>query len=169
MDRLIEKDKLRDVRGRPLTQSLFLEFGYNTDYAVYTLREEVYEYKGKLYISLKKLYLEHEDPTEYDFAATHLLNWNQWKRICKNKLFMPYHLEWQEELELKLRSQAVMNIQELATGDKGFQAAKWLANKGWDVRGAGRPTNEEVEKRNNIKDKMDAQYEDDIQRLSDLH
>jgi hypothetical protein len=162
----MEKSKLRDGRGRPLTQSLFLEFGYNTEYAVFTLQEEDYEYKGKKYISLKALYLAHEDPTEYDFATTHLLNWNQWKRLTKNRLFMPYHAEWQEELELKLRSQAVQDIRDLATGDKGFQAAKWLANKGWDNRGAGRPTNEEKEKRDNMQSKIDAQYAEDVERLS---
>ena len=163
----MDKSKLRDVRGRPLTQSLFLEFGYNTDYAVFTLREEDYEYKGKTYISLKALYLAHEDPTEYDFAITHLLNWNQWKRLTNNKLFMPYHMEWQDELELKLRSQAVQDIKELSSGDKGFQAAKWLANRGWDTRKAGRPTNEEKEHEANMQTKIDDIYADDVRRLSE--
>jgi hypothetical protein len=169
MESKLEKDSFRDSRGRPLTQSLFLEFGYNTEYAVYTTREEDYEYRGKLYFSLKALYLEHEDPTEYDFACTHLLNWNQWKRITKNKLFMPYHLEWQEELELKLRSAAVQDIRELATGDKGFQAAKWLANRGWDTRKAGRPTNEEREHENNMQSKIDEEFADDVERMDKMH
>lgn len=32
------KDQLRDTRGFPLTQSLFLEFNYS-DYAVFTLKQ----------------------------------------------------------------------------------------------------------------------------------
>lgn len=161
-----DKARLRDVRGRPLTQSLFLEFGYNTDYAVFTLKEEDYEYNGKTYISLKALYLEHEDPTEYDFATTYLLNWNQWKRLTRNKLFMPYHVEWQEELELKLRSQAVADIKELSSGEKGFQAAKWLANRGWDTRKAGRPTKDEAEHERNMQAAIDAEYAEDADRLN---
>ena len=57
----IDKATLRDTKGRPLTQSLFLELGYNTQYAVYTLKDEDYNYEGKLYPSLKRLYLEMEE------------------------------------------------------------------------------------------------------------
>ncbi|MFM0827351.1 hypothetical protein, partial [Klebsiella oxytoca] len=61
----IDKKLLKDTMGRPLTQGLFLEIGYNTEYAVYTLEDEDKEYKGKTYPALKKLYLACEDPTEY--------------------------------------------------------------------------------------------------------
>ena len=57
--------------GRPITQSLFLEIGY-TEHAVYTLKDDDYEYNGKVYPSLKKAYLELEDTTEYDFANQYL-------------------------------------------------------------------------------------------------
>ena len=63
----LDKSKMLDSMQRPLTQSLFLELGY-TDFAIFTLKEDDYVYNDKTYISLKKLYLEMEDPTEYDFA-----------------------------------------------------------------------------------------------------
>ena len=163
----MDKTKLRDSRGRPLTQSLFLEVGYNTEFAVYTQKDEDYEYKGKVYPSLKRLYLAHEDPTEYDFACTYLLGWSQWQRICSNKLFAKHIAEWRMELELKIRSQAVRDIIELSQGEKGFQSAKWLADRGWDKRAAGRPTNEEVERERNIKANIDDEYASEVSRLSD--
>lgn len=164
-----DKKKLRDGRGHPLTQSLFLEFGYNLDYAVFTTQDEDYEYKGKTYISLKALYLEHEDVVEYDFATTYLLGWKHWQRICNNNLFKPHIEEWRFELELKMRSQAVKDIVEFSAGDKGFQAAKWLADRGWDKRSAGRPTREEREHEMNIQDKISEEYDADVLRVNSTH
>jgi hypothetical protein len=164
----MDKKLLKDSRGHPLTQSLFLEFGYNLEYAVFTTQDEDYEHKGKTYISLKALYIAHEDVVEYDFATTYLLNWKHWQRICKNKLFKEHVEEWRFELELKMRSQAVKDIVDFSTGDKGFQAAKWIADKGWDKRSAGRPTNEEREREQNIQKRMDDEYNDDVERLSNV-
>jgi len=161
----VDKGKLKDSRGRPLTQGLFLEVGYNTEFAVYTQKDEDFEYEGKVYPSLKKIYLAHEDPTEYDFACTYLLGWNQWQRICRNKVFSKMIDEWREELELKLRSQAVMAIRDLSEGEKGFQAAKWLADRGWDKRPAGRPSKADVDRETAMQSKIDQEYSADIVRL----
>jgi len=163
----VDKTRLKDSRGRPLTQSLFLEVGYNTDFAVYTQKDEDYEYKGKLYPSLKRLYLEHEDPTEYDFACTYLLGWSQWQRICANKIFAKMVDSWRIELELKLRSQAVRDIIGISTSDKGFQAAKWLADKGWDKRSAGRPSKSDIERETKIQADIAEEYSADVSRLED--
>ena len=45
----VDKSRLKDSGGSPLTQSLFLEIGYNTDYAIYTLKSDDYTYNGVLY------------------------------------------------------------------------------------------------------------------------
>ena len=44
-----KKEDLLDGKGRFLTQSLFLELEYNTNFAVFTLKENDYNYKGKIY------------------------------------------------------------------------------------------------------------------------
>ena len=135
----VDKSKFKDSGDRPLTQSLFLEIGY-TDNAYYTLKEEDYKYKGAVYPSLKRLYLEHEDVTEYDFATTYLISWQHWQRLCNNKQLRKHIDEWRFELELKLRSAGLKAIIESALDDDGgFQAQKYLADKGWDKAGAGRP------------------------------
>lgn len=151
----MDKTLLKSTNGIPLTQSLFLEIGY-TDYAVFTLKDDDYEYKGKVYPSLKKRYLEMEDVGEYLFACEYLLGWDHWQRLCENKQTAAHIDKWRYELELKLRSQAILAIKAKAKFEKGINAAKWLAEKGWDKRKAGRPSKEDVE--NEVKMQADLHY-----------
>ena len=51
---MIDKSKLKATNGVPLTQGLFLEIQYG-EFAVFTLKDEDYEYNGKIYPSLKNL------------------------------------------------------------------------------------------------------------------
>jgi len=160
-----DKSKLVDTKGRPLTQSLFLEIAYNPEVAVYSTKEYDFEYEGKIFPSLKRLYLQMEDVIEYDFATTYLSSWKHWQRICNNKLFSEMIGEWREELELKLRSQAVKDIIDMTADEKSFQAAKWLADKGWDKRPAGRPSKEAVTRELKTQAKLQDQYGADVERL----
>lgn len=160
---MIPRKQMLTSDGRPITQSLFLEMGY-TEHSVYTLKDEDHEHNGKLYPSLKKLYLELEDATEYEFANKYLLGWKHWQRIVENKSLAPHVMEWREELELKLRARAVKQMMELAhTGS--YQASKWLADRGWDTRAAGRPTKAEKEKNARINDRIKDEYGADVHRL----
>jgi hypothetical protein len=160
----VDKKLLKDTMGRPLTQGLFLEIGYNTEYAVYTLDDEDKTYKDKLYPSLKKLYLACEDPTEYKFSKIYLLNWQHWKRLNANKVLKEYFDEWREELEIMLRSEAVATILEMTT-ENNFQAAKWLADRGWEKRGAGRPLKADLEREARIKDRISDALMEDVDRM----
>lgn len=159
----MKREQFLNSEGRPLTQSLFLEVGY-TDEAIYTLKEVDHEYNGKTYPSLKRLYLEAADPTEYVFATTHLMGWKHWQRICENKLLRKHIDEWREELEVKLRSEAVRQaIAHAASGT--FQAAKWVADRGWATRGAGRPSKADLDREKRIQEKIDDEYSGDVIRM----
>lgn len=158
------KDQLKDDSGRYLTQSLFLEKGYN-DAAIFTFKDEDHTWKGKVYISLKKRYLEHEDPIEYDFATTYLYGWEHWKRIKANKMLAEEVNIWTEELELKLRSQAVKDLIDLGVEDKSFQAIKWLADRGWEKRGAGRPSKQDKLKETRMQGKIEDEFRGDVIRM----
>lgn len=160
------REMLLDNQGRPLTQALFLELGYNTEFAVYTLKDWDHEYNGKLYPSLKQLYTQFEDVIEYDFANTYLLGWKHWQRICNNKALTPYVEEWRLELEMKLRSQAVKDIIDMTADEKSFQAKKWIVDKGWDKRPAGRPSAKNKETEAAFVRKVQDDYGDDIARLT---
>ena len=54
-----DKTKFKDEKGRYIVQGLFLEDRYNTELSVFTFDGEDKNYKGKIYPSLKRLYLEH--------------------------------------------------------------------------------------------------------------
>ena len=72
--------KFKDKQGRYLTAGLFYETSTDKSTALYTLKDYDHEVNGIKYPSLKKLYLEMCDVTEYAFATEHMGSWNQWKR-----------------------------------------------------------------------------------------
>ena len=160
---MYKREDFLDNRGMPLTQSLFLELGYSP-FSKYTLKEVDHEWEGTKYPSLKRLYLEMEDVTEYEFANTYLLGWKHWMRICENKQMKPHVEEWREELELKLRARAAKQMFELADAGS-YQAAKWLADRGWTTRGAGRPTKAEKDGFKAVNDRVNEEYSADVHRL----
>ena len=158
-----KQETMLDSMGKFRTQSLFLELGYGTD-ALFTLKDQDHEHEGTVYKSLKRLYLEFEDPTEYEFANTVLLGWRHWQRMCENKVIRKHIDEWREELEVKLRSQAIRDaIQEAKKGH--FQAAKWVADRGWSTRGAGRPSKADIEHEKKVQSRIDNEYSGDVVRM----
>ncbi len=72
----VDKQKFISHKGIPYTQALFLELGYDVEAAVYTLKEYDYTYQDTVYPSIKRLYLEMEDTTEYLFANEYFLSYN---------------------------------------------------------------------------------------------
>ena len=165
---MIDKNKFKDDLGRPLTQGLFLEVNYDEKYAVYTLKDYDHTYNGVIYPSIKKLYLQEEDPTEYLFATKYFLGWNHWMRICDNKVLNRYIVQWRDELEIKLRAMGVRALRDMSQTENGnFQAAKFLADRGWDKNKVGRPSKAEIEKRKAIGQRVDDEFNADIRRLED--
>lgn len=160
---IFERGQMQDDAGRPLTQSLFLEIGYS-DLAIFTLKDVDYTYNGKIYPSLKRIYIEMEDPTEYVFASTYLLGWKHWLRLCENKQIRKHIDEWRDELEYKLRSKAV-NFMLTSAKEGNYQAAKWFADRGWTNKGAGRPTKADVEHERKVQAAIANEYSDDVVRL----
>lgn len=159
------REQLVDARGRLLTLGLFLEIDYNNKDAIYTLKDYDHEYEGKTYLSLKRLFLEASDPTEYMFATKYLAGWEHWQRINANKALALYTVKWRQELELKLRAEGVQHVLKSARVKQNWLAAKFLAEKGWEVRAAGRPSQDEVDKNLAIESKIQNEFSEDIARL----
>lgn len=155
----IDKSKYKDEKGRYIVQGLFLEDRYNADMAVFTFDGEDKEYKGKTFYSLKRLYLEHGDPKEYSFARKYLYDWPHWQRLCKNAVIGRHIEQWRDELELDLVSEGVSAIIDLAMNKDSYQAAKFLAERGWDKEKVGRPSKEDIE--GELKKRVDAEQEFD--------
>ena len=113
---------------------------------VYTLKDR--EHMG--YPSLYQLYMETNDPTEYTFATQYLDGWEHWEMLSSCSWFKPYVERWRRELELKVRSEALLKIRESAKeGKDSFAANKFLLEKGWTKdkpSGRGRPKKEDIAK-----------------------
>jgi hypothetical protein len=163
-----DKSLMKDTMGRPLTQGLFLEFAYDTKFAIFTFNDEDKEYEGKIYTSLKKQFLSCEDPTEYEFATKYLLGWRHWLRMNENKQLKEEFDVWREEFEIKLRSEAIRSIVDMTAEGSNFQAAKWLADRGWDKRGAGRPSKAEIERGKRIDSRIGDELMADINRMDNI-
>lgn len=157
-----DKSKLKDVMGRFITHSLFIETNYNEELAVYSLTDEDKEYNGRIYPSLRKLYLEENDPTEYDFANKYLYNWDHWLKICENKVLGAEIDKWRVELEVKLRSEAVRAILKM---DDKFQPMKWAADGHWNVR-RGRPSKDELKREKKIRERVAEETKSDADRIA---
>lgn len=164
----IDKTKFKDEKGRYITQGLFLEDKYNTNLAYYTLDGEDKNYKDVVYPSLKRLFLEEGDPTEYLFATKYLYDWEHWQRLCKNALIGRHIDRWREELSLSLRADGISSIIDAALTDKHYQASKWLADKGWEVKSRGRPSKEEIEGELRKQADAEKEFSDDFKLLT-LH
>ena len=69
-------------------------------------------------------------------------------------------------MEVSIRSAAIQDIMEESTKDKGFQAAKWLADRGWEKRSPGRPSKDEIARRGAIDDRIQSDFDNDFKRMS---
>ena len=160
----IDKSLFKDEKNRYITQSLFLELGYNTDLAVFTLDGEDKVYKGKTYPSLKKQFLEMRDPEQYLFATECLFDWKHWQRIKNNNIIGRHVVEWEEELSAMLRSEGIQTIIDAA--EKGsYQAGKWLNDRGWEAKKAGRPSKEDVNNAIEQEKKIMEEFNEDVTLL----
>ncbi len=139
----------KNESGVWITKGLFYEVAIHLGNVMFTLKEE--DHKG--YKSLKRLYMEADDLTEYTFAVTHLGGWAHWQSILECKWFHPYIEAWRHELEVRTRARALSNILKEASSNEGknaFTANKLLLDRGWvtekqkNKRGA--PTKDEVKK-----------------------
>lgn len=164
---LPDKSTFKDEKGALRTQGLFLETYWDVNQAVYTFADEDKIHKGKLFKSLRKLYLETADPTEYAFAEKYFFSWYHWQRIVDNKLLLEKIQPIRDELEVKLRSEAVRKALDLA--GTNFQAARWAIQGLWKPDTAerrGRPSAAERAKERELEERTKAALASDAERIS---
>lgn len=148
-------------------QELFLEYNSLEGVAKYNLSRE--DYKNTL--SLYKLYMLADEPSEYNFANKYFEGWRHWEQIAganwiKDKLEL-----WREELAIKLQAEAVANVIRIskAGGKDALTAAKYVAERGWEKsqkRPVGRPLKspDVLKEARRILDENEL-VEDDAQRI----
>ena len=126
-----------------MTYSLFFETHptHSQKGPYYTLKDR--EHRGLP--SMKQLYMSCKDLTEYDQAILLLGSWDHWVVLSKSAWFAKKVEAWHEELEIKLRSEAIRKMVESDRPD----AAKWIAERKWESK-RGRPSKEEVTREKRI-------------------
>ena len=165
----------KDVNGRWLTASLFKETNKDESRypSVYTLADD----DAGEHLSMRRIYMDANDPTEF-LAAKHLFgDVNCWANLCKSPFFKPHVARWRNELHLRIRSRSIRVIEECAESGNGsasqLSAAKWLAQQEWEgnemvmvKRGPGRP-HKIADPETRLRDALDASKEedDDLRRL----
>ena len=134
------------------TKGLFYETSLPEDRdsmgTAWTLKEDDHRADGKVYKSMKKMYIAMEDVTEYDFAQASVGSYKHWERLLESPIIRPHIDQWRKELNLKLKARAMKSIIKAATEDEklSFQAMKYLADNDYlDKKGKrGRPSKDEV-------------------------
>ncbi len=139
----------KNSSGKYLTKALFFELSLTPHtYAIFTTKNEDHEYKGVTYRSFKKWYLEIADPTEYKTAAAMVGGWDHWLDLDKCVALKPLMKQCRDELEVRLRSDAVDIVLKDSKSEDSKSAvasAKWLSDKGYApdkskaTRSPGRP------------------------------
>lgn len=134
------------------TKGLFYETSLPEDResmgTAWTLKEDDHQADGRVYKSMKKLYVAMEDVTEYDFAQATLGSYKHWERLLESPIIRPHIDQWRKELNLKLKARAMRSIIKAATEDEklSFQAMKYLADNDYlDKKNKrGRPSKDEL-------------------------
>lgn len=139
-----QKTKFKNDTGQFLIKALFWETNNDTpDQILYTLKDE--DYRG--FPSLRRLFLEMEDETEYLFAIRYFYSFEHWNRIAGSNQIRPFIRVWREELRLQVLNKALARIRSIAEGDgkDKLSAQRYLIEKSWDkktTRRVGRPDKE---------------------------
>lgn len=138
--------RFKGDNGSFFTRQLFLELSPDPDlkYALYTLKDE----DVGQYPSIKRLFIELGDETEYVFASTYFHSWKHYKKLLEVDWFSNVMTEAREELSLKLAAQNLLEIRAKAkSGD--IKANQYLLEKKWlpqDKNSVGRPSKEKIKK-----------------------
>ena len=139
------------------TKALFYETSYtDTSCILYTLKDQNWETTdGRPLKSFYLLFMEYceNDPSEFTFAKECLDGWDHWLMIRDAVWFKPYYAKWKEELFIRVKSKALVNIiKESRTFSKNsFSINRYLLEKGWEPQGGtkhskGRPSTSDIKK-----------------------
>lgn len=119
--------------------------------------------------------METADPSEYTFALRYLDGWNHWEKLSKTRWFRPYVLKWRQELDLKIKAEALRRIisESKSNSKSSFQANKFLVEKGWGEfitgdKKRGRPSNLELESALKKELDLERQITQDFERIQSL-
>lgn len=159
----------KDEKNRWYTVGLFYELTPDKSKCLYTIYETDVAHDGKVYKSLKNIYvnMDHIPGYEYDFANTYFGGWHHWEKIkTSSGKLSEVVKEWVDELEVRLRSQAAKGIIKTSLEDSptAFHAKKWINDRGW-IAQKGRPKKEDIQREAKIAAGIEKDIQDDLDRV----
>lgn len=124
-------------------------------------------------VSIRRIYMDMEDVTEYKFATLLFGDWDHWLMLNESFVLKPYIENMRRDLDLKLRHKYLNQIQNIAyTGDGqiALRATQYLLETTTNIKGAmapkrGRPSKEEKEAALQREIKSVSEIESDMKRL----
>tara|TARA_R110000822_G_C15229912_1_gene485219 strand:+ start:283 stop:774 length:492 start_codon:yes stop_codon:yes gene_type:complete len=139
------------------------------DLTLYSLKKRDHKVNGTTYKSLHKIYIEMEDPTEYEFAMSVFGDFSVWENMCNLTWFKHHHHQMQKELVLKLKARTVKGmINDLNEGKASYNAQKYLADAGYldsNNKKRGRPSRDELDGALREAARNEADTKDDAARI----
>jgi len=139
------------------------------DLTLYSLKKRDHKVGGTTYKSLHKIYIEMEDPTEYEFAMSVFGDFSVWENMCNLTWFKHHHHQMQKELVLKLKARTVKGmINDLNEGKASYNAQKYLADAGYldsNNKKRGRPSRDELDGALREAARNEADTKDDAARI----
>lgn len=161
--------------GKLRTSDLFIEMNQSEYPAYYTTANQDRTVDGVVYPSLKRLYLEEEDITEFDFATKYLESYEHWEQFVNSTRLKDMIDQWRKELVLKIKSRSLKGIIRDAVRENKYEANKFLITNGWidkDAEGKkvrGRPSKEEIKQEINRQASIEKELEEDLKRIKELN
>lgn len=165
----VPKDfNFKDEKNRWRTMTLFVDppiqfQRLNSYQSLYTLADK--DKQG--YPSFKRLYLEIADPTEYQVATQLVGGWEHWKVIISSRWFQEYLEPMREELEVKLRSEALTELikHSKSSSPSAANSAKYIQSGDYTGKKRGRPSKTEVAAERQKQARIEDRLTQDMTRL----
>lgn len=154
--------------GVYFTKQLFLETAPSEtrDLVLYTLKDSDHTLDGRSYPSLRRLYLDTADESEYLFAQKYFDGWPHFRKLLNCPWFVDYLSEWREELRVRQMAESFATIKAKArSGD--VATAKYLLERGWEPKeSVGRPSKAAIKRKAEDLVKSSGDISEDFQRIS---
>lgn len=171
--KLKEDGVFRGVDGSRLIRPLFFELCLaDKSKCLYTLKHRPHQGLPSLY----HLFMACDDPTEYKFANKYFEDWDHWLQVRGNSTVKEHVEQWQKELEVKIKADALVRIRSEAKAGKinSFQCNKYLLEKHWvdkeSVKGSvGRPSKDEIKRQAEVLFESKIKADDDWNRIKGIN
>lgn len=166
------ESKFKNASNAYYLKALFFETSTDPERAkvLYTFKPDDHTFAGMTYPSLRRLYLEMEDDTEYYFAQTYFDGWPHWKKLLNCSWFVDYITDIREELAAKQSADSKKRIRDIAKDPKdrgSLQANKLLLEETKKSNSpVGRPTKESIRRKAEELFQDQSEFQDDLDRIT---